>query len=243
MHSRKAAESGKAMLGRIILGVAFLLAFATPALGDDIVAQKHKTDQAIGQLQDRLSSQKRDETALRGQIADVTSRIRSLEGQVGDVSLRLSTLQADLALHRRRLAEAERPLQPPETPRRAAEAAVRPSARRPLESTRFDLRARPALDPRGHPGREVPGRRRRESRLRHARRQGGSQDRRRGEASEGVDADRPRPHESAPCDRDRGGADDHRAGSAGAGDEGRARSRPRERWTWPSRSSSSRSRS
>jgi murein DD-endopeptidase MepM/ murein hydrolase activator NlpD len=93
------------MIRRIILGLAILGAVATPALGDDIRAQKQKDDQAITQLQGQLASQKRAEAVLRDQIDGVTSRIRTLEAQVGDVSLRLSTLQADLALHRQRLAK------------------------------------------------------------------------------------------------------------------------------------------
>ena len=93
------------MIRRIILGLAILGAVATPALGDDIRAQKQKDDLAITQLQGQLASQKKAESGLRNQIDGVTSRIRSLEGQVGDVSLRLSTLQADLSLHRQRLAK------------------------------------------------------------------------------------------------------------------------------------------
>lgn len=93
------------MTGRIIIALVLLGVVATPALGDDIRAQKKQTDLKISQLQGQLVAQKRDESALRGQIDNVTSRIRSLETQVGDVSLHLSTLEADLALHQQRLAK------------------------------------------------------------------------------------------------------------------------------------------
>jgi murein DD-endopeptidase MepM/ murein hydrolase activator NlpD len=91
------------MARRIILALVLVGALAAPALGDDIVAQKQKTDAQISQLQSQLTAKKKDEAALRNQIDDVTSRIRSLETRVGDVSLHLATLQSDLALHRQRL--------------------------------------------------------------------------------------------------------------------------------------------
>jgi murein DD-endopeptidase MepM/ murein hydrolase activator NlpD len=91
------------MAKKIILALVLLGTIAAPALGDDIVAQKQRTDAQISQLQSQLAAKKKDESALRNQIDDVTSRIRSLETRVGDVSLHLATLQADLALHRQRL--------------------------------------------------------------------------------------------------------------------------------------------
>jgi murein DD-endopeptidase MepM/ murein hydrolase activator NlpD len=91
------------MIRRITIALVLLGAVATPAFGDDIRVQKQKDDLQISHLQVQLAGQKRDESALRGQIDTVTSRIRALEGQVGDVSLRLSTLEADLALHKQRL--------------------------------------------------------------------------------------------------------------------------------------------
>ena len=87
---------------RLALALVLLLAVATPALGDD-AGKKHQIDTKISTLQGKLSSQKRTEQALRNQVDDYTSRIRSLEARVGDVSLHLQTLEADLSLHQRRL--------------------------------------------------------------------------------------------------------------------------------------------
>src|SRR5436305_700204 len=68
-------------------------------------ASVHPHDAQFNDLQGKLAADNKDETALRNQIAGVTSRIRSLESQVGDVSLYLMTLVTDLALHRQRLAK------------------------------------------------------------------------------------------------------------------------------------------
>jgi murein DD-endopeptidase MepM/ murein hydrolase activator NlpD len=87
---------------RVALALFLLLVIATPALGDD-AGRKHQIDSKIASLQDTLSAQKKREQALRGEVADYTSRIRALEARVGDVSLRLQTLQEDLALHQKRL--------------------------------------------------------------------------------------------------------------------------------------------
>jgi len=87
---------------RFALALVVLLAFASPALGDD-VSKKHHVDQRISTLNTRVAQQKQQEQALRSSVAGYTARIRALEARVGDVSLRLSTLQADLRLHERRL--------------------------------------------------------------------------------------------------------------------------------------------
>ncbi len=87
---------------RVAAAFVLLLAFATPALGDD-AAKKHKVDTQISSLQARVASHRQREAELRGQVAGYTARIRELEGRVGDVSLRLETLEADLSLHQRRL--------------------------------------------------------------------------------------------------------------------------------------------
>ena len=87
---------------RLALAFLVVLVVATPAFGDD-AAKKQHIDSQISSLQGKLAAQKREEQRLRNQVADFTSRIRTLEGKVGDVSLRLSTMEADLALHQRRL--------------------------------------------------------------------------------------------------------------------------------------------
>jgi murein DD-endopeptidase MepM/ murein hydrolase activator NlpD len=87
---------------RLALAFLVVLVVATPAFGDDTTKKQH-IDSQISSLQGKLAAQKRREEALRHQVADFTSRIRTLEGKVGDVSLRLSTMEADLALHQRRL--------------------------------------------------------------------------------------------------------------------------------------------
>ncbi|HEY3182268.1 MAG TPA: peptidoglycan DD-metalloendopeptidase family protein [Gaiellaceae bacterium] len=87
---------------RLTLALLCALAVATPAFGDD-AGRKRSIDSRISLLQSHLERQKERESAIRSQIAGVTSRIRSLETQVGDVSLRLQTLEQDLALHQERL--------------------------------------------------------------------------------------------------------------------------------------------
>jgi murein DD-endopeptidase MepM/ murein hydrolase activator NlpD len=87
---------------RLALAFLVVLVAATPAFGDD-AAKKQQIDSQISTLQGKLAAQKRREQALRNQVADFTSRIRTLEGKVGDVSVKLSTMEADLALHQRRL--------------------------------------------------------------------------------------------------------------------------------------------
>jgi murein DD-endopeptidase MepM/ murein hydrolase activator NlpD len=87
---------------RFALALVILLAFASPALGDD-VGKKHHVDQQIASLNERVAQQKQQEQSLRNSVAGYTARIRALEARVGDVSLRLDTLEADLQLHQRRL--------------------------------------------------------------------------------------------------------------------------------------------
>ena len=81
------------------------LVLAAPAAGDDIVGKKRSIDARIAQLHDSIERTRQREDTLKGEIADVTGRIRVLEGQVGDVSQRLATLEDDLDLHRSRLAK------------------------------------------------------------------------------------------------------------------------------------------
>jgi murein DD-endopeptidase MepM/ murein hydrolase activator NlpD len=87
---------------RLALAAVLLLAFATPAFGDD-AGRKHQIDSKIASLQGKLAAQKRSERALRTQVDGYTTRIRALEARVGDVSLHLQTLEADLSLHEKRL--------------------------------------------------------------------------------------------------------------------------------------------
>jgi murein DD-endopeptidase MepM/ murein hydrolase activator NlpD len=87
---------------RLALAFLVVLVVATPAFGDD-ATKKHQIDSQISSLQGKLDAQKQREQALRNEVADYTSRIRTLEGKVGDVSLKLSTMEADLGLHQRRL--------------------------------------------------------------------------------------------------------------------------------------------
>jgi len=87
---------------RLTLALVVLLFAASPALGDD-VTKKHQIDTKVSSLQDRLAAHRQQEQALRGQVANYTTRIRSLESKVGDVSLRLGTLETDLGLHQKRL--------------------------------------------------------------------------------------------------------------------------------------------
>ncbi len=79
------------------------LVLAAPAAGDDVVGQKASVDARIAELHQHVARTRASEEALKGEIADVTVRIRSLEQRVGDVSLELRTLERDLALHRARL--------------------------------------------------------------------------------------------------------------------------------------------
>src|SRR4051794_642588 len=87
---------------RLTLGLLLALALAAPALAGDR-DRKRSIDTRIEQLQGHLAQQRHKEDILRGQVEDVTTRIRTLEAQVGDVSLRLRTLEQDLALHEDRL--------------------------------------------------------------------------------------------------------------------------------------------
>jgi murein DD-endopeptidase MepM/ murein hydrolase activator NlpD len=87
---------------RLALALLVVLVVATPAFGDD-AARKQQIDSQISSIQGKLAAQKRREHALRNEVANYTSRIRTLEGKVGDVSLHLTTMEADLALHQRRL--------------------------------------------------------------------------------------------------------------------------------------------
>ena len=78
-----------------LAALAVTLVLAAPAAGDNSAK--------IAALQQRIAAAREHETALNSQIADVTSRIRTLEGKVGDVSQKLSVLEQDLALHKERL--------------------------------------------------------------------------------------------------------------------------------------------
>src|SRR5215471_16067542 len=89
---------------RIAVAFVFLLAVATPALGDDI-SKKAAVDAHISNLQGALDSNRKTEAAIRDQIAALDDRIGSIESQVGSVSLHLAALQRDLMYRRQRLAE------------------------------------------------------------------------------------------------------------------------------------------
>jgi murein DD-endopeptidase MepM/ murein hydrolase activator NlpD len=92
---------------RIVVAFLFLLALATPALGDDI-AKKRAVDAHISDLQGTLDANRRSEAAIRDRIAALDDRIGDLESQVGSVSLHLAALQRDLAYRRQRLTELNR---------------------------------------------------------------------------------------------------------------------------------------
>jgi murein DD-endopeptidase MepM/ murein hydrolase activator NlpD len=83
------------MARRLALVLVAVLAFATPAAGDN--------SGKISDLQARIAAARVKEARLTAQISDVTAEIRALESKVGDVSQRLSVLEQDLALHQRRL--------------------------------------------------------------------------------------------------------------------------------------------
>jgi len=87
---------------RLALAFLVVLVVATPAFGDD-ATKKQQLDSQISSLQGKLAAQKQREQALRNEVSNFTSRIRTLEGRVGDVSLKLSTMETDLALHQHRL--------------------------------------------------------------------------------------------------------------------------------------------
>jgi len=89
---------------RTVVAFLFLLAVATPALGDDI-AKKAAVDAHISDLQGALDANRASEAAIRDRIATLDDRIGSIESQVGTVSLHLAALQRDLGYRRQRLAE------------------------------------------------------------------------------------------------------------------------------------------
>jgi murein DD-endopeptidase MepM/ murein hydrolase activator NlpD len=89
---------------RIAVAFLFLLAVATPALGDDIT-KKAAVDAHISDLQGALDANRKSEAAIRSQIAALDNRIGSIESQVGTVSLHLASLQRDLMYRRERLAK------------------------------------------------------------------------------------------------------------------------------------------
>ena len=91
------------MTSRFLLGLALLLALATPALADTIGHQKQAVDTKIAALHGTLAAVQRQQNSLRDQIAGMTARIQALEARVGDVALQLQTLNQDLALRRQRL--------------------------------------------------------------------------------------------------------------------------------------------
>jgi murein DD-endopeptidase MepM/ murein hydrolase activator NlpD len=91
------------MSRRLLIVLAVALVLAAPAAGDDLHRQKSRVDARIAHLNDHVQSIRQRESALRAQIAGVSTRIRTLEAQVGDVALQLETLQQDLSLHERRL--------------------------------------------------------------------------------------------------------------------------------------------
>jgi murein DD-endopeptidase MepM/ murein hydrolase activator NlpD len=92
---------------RAVVALLFLLALATPALGDDI-AKKAAVDAHIANLQGSLDANREDEAAIRDRIAALDNRIGDLESQVGTVSLHLAALQRDLMYRRQRLTELNR---------------------------------------------------------------------------------------------------------------------------------------
>jgi murein DD-endopeptidase MepM/ murein hydrolase activator NlpD len=92
---------------RTVVAFLFLLALATPALGDDI-AKKRTVDAHIADLQGSLDATRKSEALIRDRIAALDDRIGSIESQVGTVSLHLAALQRDLMYRRQRLAELNR---------------------------------------------------------------------------------------------------------------------------------------
>jgi murein DD-endopeptidase MepM/ murein hydrolase activator NlpD len=92
---------------RIVVALLFLLALATPALGDDI-AKKRAVDAHLANLQGNLDATRKSEAVIRDRIAALDNRIGGLESQVGTVSLHLAALQRDLMYRRQRLADLNR---------------------------------------------------------------------------------------------------------------------------------------
>src|SRR4051794_383830 len=82
---------------RVALGIAVLLAAASPA-GADVIGKKQSVDDRIASLQTRVQASKEKEAALQGEIDAVSSKIRGLEHEVGDVSDRLEPLVRELEL-------------------------------------------------------------------------------------------------------------------------------------------------
>jgi len=80
------------MRRRVTICLLAALLAAAPALAGDIHSQKQQIDTKISALQSRIAAAQKHESALRGQIAGITTQIRSLEQQVGDVSARLDIL-------------------------------------------------------------------------------------------------------------------------------------------------------
>jgi murein DD-endopeptidase MepM/ murein hydrolase activator NlpD len=89
----------------LVWGCLVALVLAAPAAGDDVIGKKRSVDERLARIRDSISQSRAREDALKGEIADVTSRIRDLQSRIGIVSERLDTLEADLALHRERLAK------------------------------------------------------------------------------------------------------------------------------------------
>jgi murein DD-endopeptidase MepM/ murein hydrolase activator NlpD len=92
---------------RIVVAFLFLLALATPALGDDI-AKKQAVDAHLADLQGSLDATRKSEAVIRDRIAALDNRIGGIESQVGTVSLQLAALQRDLMYRRQRLADLNR---------------------------------------------------------------------------------------------------------------------------------------
>ena len=91
------------MIGRLLLALTLTLAFAGPAVGDDITAKKQAVDSRIAMLHGTLTQVQRAQSGLRSEIDGLSSRIQTLETKVGDVTLTLQTLRQDLAMRDERL--------------------------------------------------------------------------------------------------------------------------------------------
>jgi murein DD-endopeptidase MepM/ murein hydrolase activator NlpD len=83
------------MARRLAILLVALLAFASPAAGDN--------SGKIDELHARIAAAQAKEARLTSQIHGITAQIRELEGRVGDVAKKLSILEQDLVLHERRL--------------------------------------------------------------------------------------------------------------------------------------------
>jgi murein DD-endopeptidase MepM/ murein hydrolase activator NlpD len=89
---------------RLAYCLVLLLCLAAPAAGQDAYDEKQDVDARLAEVRGKLAEIESRERSLTAQLGAVSGQILALERQVGDVSSRLSALEHDLALHRQKLA-------------------------------------------------------------------------------------------------------------------------------------------